>query len=455
MIDKVFINRTLNIKKIKYLGFDMDHTLVRYDTQSFEAISHQILLNKLVSEKGYPFEIKELKFDYRLAIRGLVMDSKNGNILKLSRHGAIRISYHGTKKIDFKQQKLLYKSTYIDLNDPNYETIDTSFSIALFVAFSQLVDVKDQGLQIPDYLKIASDLIELLDHSHQDGTLKEIVRQDLDKYIVKDPMTVNGLEQYRNHGKKLFVLTNSDFEYTKLLLDHAINPFLTAHSTWMDLFDICITHAQKPRFFYDRLRFLKVNPLDGTMTNYNGKLQPGIYQGGCASIFAEDLNLNGDEILYIGDHIYGDILRLKKDCAWRTAMVVEELEEEIRTTNRILPITQKIDDLMNQKEPLEEKLVGLITQNIDSNSEGDEAVIAGLQDKITNLDKQIATLIIQQQKQYNLSWGQIFRTGNEESYFAHQVDRFACIYMSKLADLLRYSPRSYFRAHRRLLAHEV
>ena len=31
----------------------------------------------------------------------------------------------------------------------------------------------------------------------------------------------------------------------------------------------------------------------------------------------------------MGDHIYGDVLRLKKDLAWRTALVVEELEEEI------------------------------------------------------------------------------------------------------------------------------
>ncbi len=33
--------------------------------------------------------------------------------------------------------------------------------------------------------------------------------------------------------------------------------------------------------------------------------------------------------------------------------------------------------------------------------------------------------------------------GAEESYFAYQVDRYACIYMEKLLDLFQCSPLSY------------
>jgi hypothetical protein len=47
------------------------------------------------------------------------------------------------------------------------------------------------------------------------------------------------------------------------------------------------------------------------------------------------------------------------------------------------------------------------------------------------------------------------RTGIEESYFAYQVDRFACVYMAKLGDLMATSPRTYFRSHRRPLAHDL
>ena len=36
-------------------------------------------------------------------------------------------------------------------------------------------------------------------------------------------------------------------------------------------------------------------------------------------------------MLYIGDHIYGDMLRAKKSSIWRTAMILQELEHEITT----------------------------------------------------------------------------------------------------------------------------
>ena len=34
-------------------------------------------------------------------------------------------------------------------------------------------------------------------------------------------------------------------------------------------------------------------------------------------------------MLYVGDHIYGDILRSKKTLGWRTMLVVPELETEL------------------------------------------------------------------------------------------------------------------------------
>ena len=47
------------------------------------------------------------------------------------------------------------------------------------------------------------------------------------------------------------------------------------------------------------------------------------------------------------------------------------------------------------------------------------------------------------------------RAGQEESFYADLVQRYACIYMSSITDLLDYSPRTYFRPYRRLLAHEI
>ena len=455
MTSKVYVNRTLNLKKIKYLGLDMDHTLVRYNSENFERLSHSIIIEKLIKNRAYPETLKKLQFDYNYAIRGLVIDRQKGNVLKLNRYTAIRTSYHGLKPIDFKLHQKLYKSTYIDLSSGQYLAIDTFFSLSLAVLFTQIVDLKDNDTQnkYPDYAKIADDVLDAVDEAHRDGSLKDEVRNNLEKYIIKDEAVVRGLEKFKKHGKKIFIVTNSDFHYSKLLLDYAINPFLKEHKSWHELFEIVITSGSKPKYFYESSKYLKVNPADGTMTNLEQKLSPGIYQGGNARQFTTDLNLDGDDILYIGDHIYGDILRLKKDCNWRTAMVIEELAQEVDNNKKAQPIIDDIEVLMLKKEPLEDELTEIMTNKTET-GKVDEARVDSLQKKITEIDTQISGLIKKQQALYNPQWGQLMRAGNEESYLAYQVERYACVYMAKLQDLLELSPRTYFRAPRRPLSHE-
>ena len=453
---KVFVNRILNMRKIKLIGVDMDHTLIRYNSEQFESLVYKLIKEKLVEVKHYPEQIKQFKFNYHDAIRGLVIDTKNGNILKLSRYGAIRHSYHGTKSISFSDQQEIYRSTYVDLGDPNYMPIDTSFSISFCVLYSQLIDLKDElGASMPSYQNIALDVQSCVDKVHSDGSLKNIIAKNLKKYVIKEKAVVEGLKHFIRHGKKLFILTNSEYSYTKLLLDYAITPFLNEGESWRDLFEFVVTLANKPRFFYDNLRFLSVDPDTGMMSNVNGPITPGVYQGGNAKKFTEDLNIRGDEILYIGDHIYGDILRLKKDCNWRTALVVDELGQEIAAQLHALPIEKRIVQTMSVKKELEQKYVALCTQSIDEESREYDGDIHNLQAQLTTLDVQIATLLKEQSAFYNPKWDRVFRAGAEESYFAYQVDRFACIYMEKLSDLLVLSPINYFRANRRLLAHDV
>ena len=98
-IGDVFVNRTLNMKKISHIGLDMDHTLVRYKSMNFEALAHKVMREKLVRDKKYPKMILDLEFDWVRSIRGLVIDRARGNVLKLSRHAAIRQSFHGLKPI--------------------------------------------------------------------------------------------------------------------------------------------------------------------------------------------------------------------------------------------------------------------------------------------------------------------------------------------------------------------
>ncbi|MBX9766779.1 MAG: HAD-IG family 5'-nucleotidase, partial [Bdellovibrionales bacterium] len=399
----VYVNRTLNLKKIQYLGFDMDHTLVRYNSAQFEELAHQIVIQKLVKNKNYPQEILKLPFDFSRSIRGLVIDRRMGNILKVNRYSGIRQSFHGTTPIDFSKQKEIYKSIYIDLSDPNYATVDTTFSISYCLLFAQLVDLKTAATSngkpttLPSFEVISRDIDECLDEAHRDGSLKDRVRENLERFIVRDEKLVRGLERFKKHGKRLFVLTNSAFDYTKLLLDYTITPFLKNHKDWVELFEFVITSSQKPRFFWDKLEFLRIDPTNGTMTTVGSKLKPGVYHGGCANAFSKSLGLSGEDILYIGDHIYGDILRLKKDCNWRTGLVVEELAEEIEKSRAVAGIDQNISDMMDEKDPFEQELLNIVTEARDKDLPIPEGRSQELQKKIALIDQKISAQILKRQ----------------------------------------------------------
>lgn len=55
----------------------------------------------------------------------------------------------------------------------------------------------------------------------------------------------------------------------------------------------------------------------------------GLYSGGSAQMVENSLNIHGDEILYVGDHIYTDVSQSKVHLRWRTALICRELEEEV------------------------------------------------------------------------------------------------------------------------------
>lgn len=59
----------------------------------------------------------------------------------------------------------------------------------------------------------------------------------------------------------------------------------------------------------------------------------GLYSGGSAQMVENSLNIHGDEILYVGDHIYTDVSQSKVHLRWRTALICRELEEEVSIVN--------------------------------------------------------------------------------------------------------------------------
>ncbi len=51
-------------------------------------------------------------------------------------------------------------------------------------------------------------------------------------------------------------------------------------------------------------------------------------------------------------------------------------------------------------------------------------------------------------------WGLTFKEGNENSRFGEQIEVYACIYTSRVSNLVFYSPMQYFRSPRAVMPHE-
>lgn len=450
----MYVNRSLNLKQIALIGFDMDYTLVRYDSVAFESLSHKHALHLLIDKYSYPPEILDLVFDPARALVGLVIDKRNGNLLKLSRYGKVKMACHGLEQLDFRAVKNAYQNVAVELSDPSFLPLDTLFAISTGVLYSQLVDLKDRGLSLPDYANLAADVARSVDEVHRNGSIKKVVIADFDRYVIRDPLVPALLERYKDYGKKLMIITNSDYEYTSALLGYALDPYWKHHRSWRDVFDVVITQADKPQFFERPSRFLKVDPDSGFMSNWSGKITGGIFQGGWFKPLQEDLGFDGREILYIGDHIYGDVVSIKKRCDWRTALVLEDLGTEINSLKSAYALQTGLDALMERKAEIEAQ-VNRMDMDRYAGKSTDRKMLDSLFDESDRINQDISEKLNAHRQFFNPYWGEVLRAGHEESRYAGQIDDYACIYMIKVADLYDYSPKTFFRPRRRLMPHEA
>lgn len=70
--NRIFVNRTVNMETIKYVGFDMDYTLAVYKSPAYEELGYNLALKKLI-KKGYPKDIENLKYDPTFPIRYVIL----------------------------------------------------------------------------------------------------------------------------------------------------------------------------------------------------------------------------------------------------------------------------------------------------------------------------------------------------------------------------------------------
>ena len=470
---QIFVNRNLRLDKIDLVGFDMDYTLAIYHLRQIEELAFDMTLRRMIDHLGYPGDLGALRYDPESVIRGLVVDKEAGSIFKMDRHNHCGRAYHGKRLLSFAEVKRLYREEKIHLSLPRFAWIDTLFALPEACLFAEIIDlVEGRGEKI-DYARLYDDIRESIDTVHRDNSLKQVVKRDLPRFLLKDMELGPALHKLRSGGKKLFLLTNSSWDYTEVVMQFVLDGVLPEYPTWKNYFDFILTGAAKPTWFSERRPILELSESGEVVGEAKGLERGKMYQGGSLAEFERVVGIGGERVLYVGDHIYGDILRSKKSSLWRTCLVVQELEPELAWLERNSAALEEMDRLESLRARLDDEISarksglnaldrrldrdtpdGLERARIEPERREMKRDLEKLRRALRDADARVSDLERSIEVGFNPYWGLTFKEGNENSRFGEQIEDYACIYTSLVSNFLFYSPMQYLRSLRAAMPHE-
>ena len=461
---KLFALRNLHFRDILAVGFDMDYTLSHYRSPEIEELAYKYSVRLLVDEKGYPAELLETHFDPHFAIRGLVLDGLRGNLLKLDSSRQVVRAFHGTQPLRRDQIDALYERRRLEASSPGFRSIDTFFEIPESCLYATLVDAMESGLITgKDSFQLFLDVRWAIDSAHRNGEMKTEILANRAFFILPDPDLPAALDRWKRSGKKLFVLSNSDWRFTEGVLSFLLDGRDPARPLWTDYFDLVVVSARKPGFWQETL---PAEPIPG---------QTMAFTGGNAHWMEDQLQAFGEEVLYVGDHIYGDILRSKKHVSWHTMLLIPELGstlEQLEEQAGELQDFLHLETLRRKAEIRASLLADMLRRNREHRSIlatrlSPEALLALDQEarqlgdaaKNAEIGMEAQKKVLDELDQglesaFNANWGNIFRDGYEQTRFADQIQQYACAYTGRISNLYLVDPTAALYAPVPTLPHE-
>ncbi|KAG9263329.1 cytosolic purine 5'-nucleotidase-like [Astyanax mexicanus] len=453
--NRVFVNKGVTLENIKCYGFDMDYTLAIYKSPEYEGLCFELLRDRLVSV-GYPHELLRYSYDPNFPTRGLVYDSSYGNLLKVDSHGNILVCAHGFIYLTGAEILHYYPTRFIQRDDTErFYILNTLFNLSETYLYACLVDFFtgcsrykncQQGFKHGDlfmsYKSMFQDVRDAMNYLHDTGSLKERTLKNLEKYVIRDPRVPEMLSRIKNVAK-VFLATNSDYNYTEGIMKYLLesppgskNP----KKLWRSYFDLVVVDTRKPLFFAEGTVLRQVDTNTGKLRigTYTGDLQHGtVYSGGSSDLVCDLLDVRGKEILYVGDHIFGDILKSKKRQGWKTFLVVPELAKELQVWTEKNGMFQELRQLDVYLSELHKYLDSGIVGSPD---------ISLIQSKIKKVTYSMDLC-------YG-KMGSLLRYGCTKTLFASQLLRYADLYAASCLNLINYPLTYLFSASSVLMPHE-
>eukprot|EP01103_Thecamoeba_quadrilineata_P012740 TRINITY_DN3361_c0_g1_i2.p1 TRINITY_DN3361_c0_g1~~TRINITY_DN3361_c0_g1_i2.p1 ORF type:complete len:271 (+),score=44.23 TRINITY_DN3361_c0_g1_i2:776-1588(+) len=257
--------------------------------------------------------------------------------------------------------------------------------------------------------------------------------------------------KWRRSGKKLFLLTNNNFNFVDKGLKFLFKDVKGGDRWVQDCFDAVFTGANKPAFFLRNTPFRLYDPKSNRLLwEPISKLQPGcVYVQGSISELTRLTDWKGSRVIYFGDHLDADIVEPTRTQGWRTGMILNEIEKEVKIRN-----TEEFKSRVNKLYSLEASLVNMYAaenwdikememrpsheseRRIDISEDAREREIEGLQNM------------------FHQNFGSIFRAHNDITLFYATVLRYCDVYTPHINNFLHSPPISLFYPRYRRRPHE-
>uniref|UniRef100_A0A3B3Y6P4 5'-nucleotidase domain containing 3 n=1 Tax=Poecilia mexicana TaxID=48701 RepID=A0A3B3Y6P4_9TELE len=420
--DTIFANNEMSLRDIEIYGFDYDYTLAFYS-------SH----------------LHTLIFDIA---RDILINNHRALLMKIDAFHYIQLGtvYRGLHPMPDEEVIAMYEGSHVPLEimsdfygkSTHGHTMKQFMDIFSLPEMTLLSCVNDFFMRHNiDYepVHLYKDVKEAIRDVHVKGIMYRAVEADIGKYICYGEQSHAVLKKLSAHGKKMFLITNSPFDFVDRGMSFIVG------KDWRDLFDVVIVQADKPSFFNDRRKpFRRVTDKGVLLWDRIHRLEKGeIYKQGNLYEFLRLTGWRGSKVLYFGDHIYSDLADLTLKHGWRTGAIIPELRKEIKIMN-----TPQYVHMMTWLQAL----TVLIEQ---MQAHRDPATQAVVEEWI----KEREAMKPQTKDIFNAQFGSLFRTYHNPTYFSRRLSRFADIYMASISCMLNYDLQHTFFPRRTPLQHEA
>lgn len=332
------------------IGFDLDHTICTYKLKPLMNLIYKTLASFLVEKYDYPKSLTDINNSNLLfAQKGIVLDKKRGNFLKFDNQYKIVKASHGTKPLSEDEIKAVYGHNQIweeargvphklvantALSEPFYVFKDY-FVTAGAVICANIVDALDKKYGKPldeynfweHYLDGLYYMYDRNNFKNNSGDFYPDLKSNPDIYL--RPCSDNVKKWIKNicENKVTFLLTSSNYDSAAFLAEYSLG------KDWKNYFDVIVTFARKPGFFWKDKPFCIVDDNTERSGIKPEEMKTNlIYSQGnwkhlkeVCSIFSKTPN---PKTLYFGDSLIEDVYAASEIAHCDSVAIVEEMLAE-------------------------------------------------------------------------------------------------------------------------------